>query len=122
MVEELDCLKMEDPPSFFLKAEDDLENAIPFNQESSKDMLFDLEENSYASNYSKLERTLFGFSSKEGEMEEEREWMMLWCLLLQWKQALVWGYWDLETLEELFGVFFYFLEVSIDVGRKEGER
>ena len=71
-MEELDSLKMEDPPSFFLKAEDDLDNAIPFNQESSKDMLFDLEENSYASNYSKLERTLFGFSSKEGEMEEER--------------------------------------------------
>lgn len=39
-------------------------------QQDQADMLFSLEENSHASNYSKLEKALFGFSMQE-EMEEE---------------------------------------------------
>jgi mannitol/fructose-specific phosphotransferase system IIA component (Ntr-type) len=50
--------------------EDALENGIPFGQQDQADMLFSLEENSHASNYSKLEKALFGFGMQE-EMEEE---------------------------------------------------
>jgi hypothetical protein len=63
-------LKMEDPEEFLL-LEEELENPIPFPQESPSDLLFNLEENSHASNYSKLEKALFGFGMHE-EMEEEQ--------------------------------------------------
>lgn len=52
-----------------MRKEEDLENGIPFVAEQ-KDLFFSLEENSHASNYSKLERALFGFNLHE-EMEEE---------------------------------------------------
>lgn len=45
--------KPEEAEEFLMRNEEDLENAIPF-QEDQKDLLFNLEENSHASNYSKL--------------------------------------------------------------------
>lgn len=64
-----DPLKPEEPEEFLMRQEEDLENGIPFLAEQ-KDLFFSLEENSHASNYSKLERALFGFNVHE-EMEEE---------------------------------------------------
>lgn len=61
--------KAEGPEEFLMRNEEDLENGIPFLAEQ-KELLFNLEENSHASNYGKLERALFGFNFSE-EMEEE---------------------------------------------------
>ena len=61
--------KTEEPEEFLMRSEEDLENGIPF-QAGQQELLFSLEENSHASNYSKLERALFGFSFQE-EMEQE---------------------------------------------------
>lgn len=48
----------------------DLEKAIPLSQADMKGTLYDLEENSHASNYSKLERALFGFTMQDMSMDE----------------------------------------------------
>lgn len=61
--------KLEEPEEFLLR-EEELEKAIPLDRQLQNEPLFDLEENSHASNYSKLEKALFGFSMHD-EMEEE---------------------------------------------------
>jgi hypothetical protein len=62
-------MKDEEEEDFFREA--DLEQAIPLSGREDRGLRFDLEENSQASNYGKLERALFGFGSEEVAMEEE---------------------------------------------------